>query len=171
MPYKDLEKRREYEREVRAWRKEHHMCVRCGHEKADPGYTTCLVCRMDRRVSATGTRYGDKIAAQAKEIRARKKAEHICYTCSKPAYKDHAYCYEHWLSQRRAQRKWAAENRPNKNYPSNQCRICGEPVVKKQNDMGYSKFCATHYAQYVQKMSIANKERLKKKNEEKNNSN
>jgi len=33
------------------WCKANHVCYRCGKERADKGYTTCLACRMALNVN------------------------------------------------------------------------------------------------------------------------
>lgn len=162
MPYKDPEYRKKYAKEVREWRKAHGFCTRCGHEKAEPGRSTCLVCKMDRRAYQIEYKSQPKVREVEAARRAYKRENHICYACSKPTYKNHAYCYEHYLAQKRQTKAWNDTYR-NHHYPSNQCRICGAPVVKKHNDMGYSKFCATHYEQYLQNMKRANEVRLNEK--------
>lgn len=43
------EEQREYSKEVYHWRKEHRMCVYCGHEPAAPGMVSCPECKKKRR--------------------------------------------------------------------------------------------------------------------------
>lgn len=163
---RDPEKAKAYAKEVREWRKAHHMCTRCGHEKADPGKSTCLQCRMARREYARGYDAQPKVREEVAARRAYKKANGICYACSKPVYKDHAYCYEHYLAQKRQLKAWHDKYNPRKNYPATQCRICGAPVTKKP-DGTVSRFCEEHYEQYVKLMNKANEVRLE--NEESKN--
>lgn len=49
-----LEQSRIYNRETRAWRKEHGICMRCGKEYAEPGGVNCTACRLWINQSRSG---------------------------------------------------------------------------------------------------------------------
>lgn len=67
------------------WLKEHGICVCCGSEKADKGYTTCLVCRMDIREK--GDTHSDLHKEKHKRWLKRRRdimyAFGVCVTCGK----------------------------------------------------------------------------------------
>ena len=136
-----MEWKKAYNKEVRAWCIERGLCTICHREKADPGYKTCLVCRMDKREKASVRTLTEEQKRAKAEKRRRTAAEHkakgLCLQCSRPVFQDHAYCYEHYISQRKAH---AGERRKKYPYhPSGTCRICGgEPVPGK-------KTCEIHY--------------------------
>lgn len=159
---------KEYAREVYWWRKQHHICVRCGKQDAYKDYTCCLQCRMDLRESAREHIEKEISAAQRaarnvrkRKIAAEKRANGICLQCSKPVFKDHAYCYEHYLSQRRAHQKYDANLR--KNYrEQGLCPRCGKPLLEGH------KLCEEHYIMYRDRMLKINEERRIKNEYERN---
>lgn len=145
---------KEYAKEVREWRKEHGMCVRCGKEKAYKNRVSCLQCLMDQREYARERYEGpseDK-RLKAKELRDYKKAHGICRQCSKKVYRNHAYCYEHYLSQKRAHEKHARE-RYNYYGEVGLCRICGKPRYENH------RLCKEHYEAQAERMRNFNRER------------
>lgn len=44
----------EEQREIRAFRKAHGLCQRCGKAEALPGITLCQTCRLDHNQSRSG---------------------------------------------------------------------------------------------------------------------
>lgn len=149
---------KEYAKEVREWRKAHHMCVRCGNEKAYRNTTHCLQCLMARREYAREHYTGSspEKALKAKEIRDFKKAHDICRQCSKKVYRNHAYCYEHYLSQKRAHEKYASE-RYHHYGELGLCKICGKPRYENH------KLCKEHYEIQAERMRKINRERSESK--------
>lgn len=148
---------RVYAKEVYHWRKEHGICTRCGKEEAEKGKTVCLECKMVQREKMLAV-YHNKPeefkAMQAEKkrlIRAEKKANGICWQCSKPVYKDHVYCYEHYISQRKADRKY--KQKKYKYHPSGTCYICG-----KESENGF-KLCPEHHKEWAERTAATNKAR------------
>lgn len=155
------ESRRKYAKEVREWRKAHGICTCCGKVDAEPGKTLCLACRMDRREyfreyyrkkAETMTEEEKTARSEKKRLQYSEKKElGICPRCTRPTYKNHAYCYEHYLSQKRAHARAYRKKYPY--HPSGTCRICGgEPAP------GH-KMCPVHYKEYSERMIKYNKER------------
>lgn len=155
---------KEYSREVYYWRKAHKICVRCGHEDALEDGALCLVCKMENREKASERYHNllpdekrkllDERKEEKKRIRAEKKAQGLCYQCSRPVYKNHAYCYEHYISQKKAHTQ--NNNAKCKHHPSGTCYICG-----KEPAPGH-KLCPEHYEERA--------ERARKMNAQKNRS-
>lgn len=145
---------KEYAKEVREWRKEHGMCVRCGKEKAYKNRVHCLMCLMDQREYSREHYKGSSEEKRLKaiEIRAYKKEHGICRQCSKKVYRNHAYCYEHYLSQKRAHERHAKE-RYNYYGEIGLCRICGKPRYENH------KLCKEHYEIQAERMRKINRER------------
>ena len=89
---------------------------------------------------------------KAIEIRKYKKEHGICRQCSKKVYRNHAYCYEHYLSQKRAHERHAKE-RYNYYGEIGLCRICGKPRYENH------KLCKEHYEIQAERMRKINRER------------
>ena len=93
--YKITEQRKEqlraYNKERYNWLKEHHICVNCGHEKAELGTIYCLVCREDLKIRQRGyyhkkaknKEYLEKEAKRRKALYYKAKAEHKCVKCGR----------------------------------------------------------------------------------------
>lgn len=169
---KDKEQARLYAKEVRAWRKAHKVCVRCGKEKAYKNFVLCLQCRGEENYKRQ-VKYQEKkatmteqdiiaIRQKKREINARKKEEGICLQCSKPRYKNHAYCYEHYLGQKRVHKKVNEQKKKDHNA-CGLCRICNKPKLPK------SAFCEEHYNEYSTRMREYNYMKAKEREEMKNN--
>ena len=161
-----IEYKKEYAKEVREWRKSKGLCTRCGKEKAEVGYTTCLVCRLDHREYAKEHYRNNPVSEEKRLTRnekqkkkcAEKRAAGICLSCNRPVYAGHSRCYEHYIRigrmQREHQRKKFAY------HPSGTCRICG-----KEPAPGH-KLCPEHYKEYSERMIRYNNERAKNKEAE-----
>jgi hypothetical protein len=146
-----------YAKEVYKWRKEHGFCVRCGKEKAEEGKTMCLLCKMEQREKAR-ERYRAKAAttrsldAERQRLRrAEKNANGICLQCSKPIYNEHAYCYEHYITQKKADKKF--KEKKYKYHPSGTCYICG-----RESEKGF-KLCPEHHKEWAERTAATNKTR------------
>ena len=162
----DRERRRQYAKEVRDWCREHGICTRCNKERAESGEALCLVCRMKLREDSQ-ERYRKYAAsmteeerqarnAKKRQIAAKKRAQGICHQCNRPVYQNHAYCYEHYISQRNAHRKH--DKKLLKGYAEQGlCRICGGECVPGK------KFCPEHYQQKVEAIKRAGEHRDLKK--------
>ena len=138
------EKRRLYNREVYAWRKENGLCVNCGKEKAEKGYSKCLQCRMDHRESSMKSHYKHRNdegylqhkAETSKKTFYKRKEQHICIRCGKkmPDSVTTIYCERCKVIVNRKDRERAHEAgvlpnilRGNGIY----CAICRKPVDKQ----------------------------------------
>lgn len=159
------EANRRYAKELREWRKSLGICTRCGKFDAEPGKTMCLTCLMDSR--EYGREYYRKKAKAMTEDEKRVRSEKtsrryherkelgICPQCSRPRHENHAYCYEHYISMKRAQARHYRKKHPVR--PPGTCKLCGgEPVP------GH-KMCPVHYKEYSERMTKLNKERSKQK--------
>lgn len=169
MSYADIEKRREYARETREWRKAHKICIRCGQNSVYKNLQVCLVCRMDQREYEKRSRDARK-ARETEEDRAARnlkrrlerqaKAErNECLACSNQRYQGYCYCYKHYISQKRAQNKYNREKRRKYYTEKGLCRICGEECTTRVDGMP-SKFCEQHYQQYRERALIMNQNKL-----------
>lgn len=125
MPHRDLDARREADRERHRWRmaarKAAGLCVRCGQEPPAEGGRTCEVCRLKRRATdrdraakrrAAGIkRVRDPKARKAEYRRAREQAEHrlargLCSKCGRrPHEPDRRLCTD--CAEQRRQRERA----------------------------------------------------------------
>lgn len=160
------EEKKQYAKEVREWRKAHGICIRCGKFDAEPGKTMCLICMMDCRDYAR-EQYRKKTETMTEEERqarneanrrrySEKRESGICQQCSNPVFRNHAYCYKHYISQSHAHGRERKKKYPY--HPIGTCRICGaEP------EPGF-KMCPTHRKEYSDRMIKYNKERSEKKN-------
>ena len=78
--------RSEYEKEVRQWRKEHHICTRCGKRDAAIGFALCPVCQQycyeySQKFRA---KHPDRVNKYAKNSRLKKINAGLCVKCGKP---------------------------------------------------------------------------------------
>ena len=143
-------------KEIREWRKSHGICVRCWKDDAVSGKTLCLVCLMDRREYArehySRSEEERRILNEKKRLRtAEKKSRGECLQCSRPVYKNHAYCHEHYISQKRAHDRNRRKKYPY--HPTGTCWICGaEP------EPGF-KMCPVHRKEYADRINLLNDQR------------
>lgn len=91
------------------WYKEHHICVRCGQEKAERNHTLCLNCMMKNREESLNynRKHRDEINAKNRVISKiryeRLKQQGICACCGKrPTKYNKVYC-QHCGARRNAQ--------------------------------------------------------------------
>ena len=142
MPSKSLE--RYY------WLKEHGICTRCGVEKADKGYTSCLVCRMDMREYAENYRNKNKEKLSQKRKKSDKirrenrRSKNLCRICGKRSadegYTSCKYC-------RAKARLYEKNRRIEKGLNTREllddytrCSICGSTDLVEGK-----KLCRKHY--------------------------
>lgn len=64
------------------WYKSAGICVKCKQENAEKGIF-CLKCRMDER-QRKKKKYPEKMKTYMRELKAKRKAEHICVKCGRP---------------------------------------------------------------------------------------
>lgn len=85
----DKEKKNTYDRNLYAWRKANHICVRCGRRKAEGRYTACLMCRSYNSEHCRKYREKHKEYVYCRNNKNRKarynakKAAGICVRCGK----------------------------------------------------------------------------------------
>lgn len=149
------------------WYKAHGICVKCKKHEAARGHVLCPDC-MDRlrknyyaRVSKETEKEHRERNAKAKEyersLRAKRKAEHRCLNCGKPAKDGDIYCYECGLQVRRKDRekirRYRAEHpeyepRIKTDFSPGLCSRCNEPALP-----GY-KLCKRHYEATLKGLAI-----------------
>ena len=108
----NLEVYRERAKELREWRKSLGICTRCGKAAAELGKTMCLACLMDSREYSRKhyRKKAESMTDDEKRVRNEKMMQRyhqrkelgLCPQCSRPQYKNHVYCYEHYISQKHA---------------------------------------------------------------------
>lgn len=76
------ERAKQYQKETRQWRKEHHICVTCGKQDAAIGFVQCGEC-IERKANAY---YANKKRHNATVVARQKKLQEagLCVTCGKP---------------------------------------------------------------------------------------
>ena len=81
---------REYRKEVYHWRKEHKMCVCCGHEKAEPGKVHCLECKEKRykHYHVLPEDGSQSLAELSKARYEERKRSGRCIICGKPCMRE-----------------------------------------------------------------------------------
>ena len=139
-----LEYVRTYRRETYRWRKEHHICVKCGKEDAEPHKVLCAECAAKCR--ANNKRYWgalddesrQKFAQQKRVLREQLKSMGLCPRCGRKAARGKVHCVECLLKARRVSKKQHEVRRVKTNFTENTCRYCNEPVVPGK------KLCAKH---------------------------
>lgn len=162
MPYKDRKEQLQYQKEVRQWRAEHHICTRCGQNEARDGYKLCLMCAMDSRenrkkkVLTEEERLSRNLSQRLRKAEKRERNE--CVDCSAQRYKGHVYCYKHYIRQRQAQRR--IDKQKFHYYKDlGLCRICGKEVATKP-DGTKSAYCEQHYKEAQQRMAYAQQQKM-----------
>lgn len=155
----DRERRVQYAREVREYRKSLGICSRCGNDRiAVNSKTMCLACLEEHRENAA-KRFSamtpeekqqrrERNNASRREKQAKRRSEGLCAVCGKPAYNGHSKCIDHFLYFKR--KDVEAKERKKKGYAElGLCRICGGECVSGK------KFCMEHYLQKVEAMKRA----------------
>ena len=145
-----------YFRDMYAWRKAHHICIKCGQEDAAKGRTRCINCLEKnrgriRKPLSTEQQY-------AKHIHQKRRydlllAFGVCAQCNKHnALPGHTLCLECNLK-----RNKAAENKRRKQgvYPrdsySDMCLQCG-----KNPRLDGKKICSECYDKTMRNLAKAN---------------
>ena len=149
------------------WYKAHGICVACKKREAARGHSLCPDCMEERR-----DRYQKKKALMTEDERkernarsnehtragrARRKRDHRCLNCGKPAKDGDIYCYECGLRVRRkkkeAMRKYRMahpeyEPRVKTDFSPGLCSRCNEPALP-----GF-KLCKRHYKATLKGLEI-----------------
>ena len=173
----DTEEKRAEERARTAgnyrWLKEHGYCTSCGTERAEPGRSVCLSCKMrirERRRERRRERKAEnpeaekqrleKKAAAARERRLIRAAQGMCTTCGKrPAEQGRKRCAVCRAKAKIAYKKWYDKKRPPK--APGTCRSCNMPALPGK------MYCEDHYKKLVKlaaKATEASKRSGKTKN-------
>lgn len=125
------ERKKQYQKETRQWRKEHHICVTCGKQDAAIGFVQCGEC-IERKINeyyANKERHNATCTARKKRL----QEAGLCVTCGKPrSEKSKVYCDKH-LEKRRVYDK--KRHRSKKVYMS----IEREAEVRKIREEGLKK--------------------------------
>lgn len=104
---------KEYDREKYYWRKEKHICTRCGKFEATHG-SMCAVCAADKAEyefkkyhtmsEPERQEYLKNKREKMRALRQERKEKGLCTQCGKPTYRKYRLCYEHYLKQRNKRR-------------------------------------------------------------------
>lgn len=125
------ERAKQYQKETRQWRKEHHICVTCGKQDAAIGFVQCGEC-IERKINAyyaNKERRNATVAARQKRL----KEAGLCVTCGKPrSGKSKIHCDKCLEKRRIYDRK---RHREKKVYMS----IDREAEVRKLREEGLKK--------------------------------
>ena len=150
MPYADAENRAKYQRELRAWRKAHHICIRCGKRDAVPHMSHCEEC-LYKNVMRYDPSKREQEAARGRKRQQEHREAGLCIYCSRPARPGKRTCSECGIRNAAAnkenRRRKKAEKPPRD--PS-LCRIlkCNQPRVKDRC------YCAEHLKQYQEYVKV-----------------
>lgn len=137
----NMEKRRAwtraYTREVRAWRREHHICTLCGKRDAAIGFVRCSDCQQVQ--AERDEKYRDCKRRSDKRRYERRKSEGVCTVCGNPIDGSHRLCENcHKKKALRQRRNWLSKRIAPVRIDG-QCVFCGERAVEGK------KLCQRHY--------------------------
>lgn len=144
------ETHREYMRELRAWCREHHVCVACNRDEVIPGKKYCSDCAEKARLRSISRSRAerDKANERAAEKYHEFKDKGICVKCRKYPSNGKALCPYCLAAERK---RHIATNRENGRMPREimgdgyHCSMCGkEPLPgKKLCKDCYEKVCVS----------------------------
>lgn len=148
-----------YDRETYAWRKAHHICIKCGHVEAFKNHVYCIDCleqkreteRANRKPRSTEEKY-----AQALHRRRRYDlliAFGICTSCGNhKAMAGHTLCLECNLRQKNRMKKQSIKKGiyPRDSY-SGLCILCN-----KKAPINGKKLCSECYEKALLNLAKAN---------------
>lgn len=141
----DMEKRKAwtsaYWKEVRAWRREHHICTTCGKNDAAIGFVQCSDCQEKRAVYDAKYKadHPDYIKETDKALREKRRAAGLCPECGKKIDGIYVRCNSCHDKAKYRLRRLRARNHVDKIRNPNFCAWCGLPVVPGK------KLCQLHY--------------------------
>ena len=106
-----LDRKREYQKEKRAFRKENNLCTLCGKVAPTEGYMTCEPCRIKRNIQRNKNKILPIYKPHWKTVLSE---QGLCTVCGKPTYKNFGLCKNHYESQvdivhRTKERRWKSE--------------------------------------------------------------
>lgn len=106
-----LDRKREYQKEKRAFRKENNLCTLCGKVAPTEGYMTCEPCRIKRNIQRNKNKVLPIYKPHWKTVLSE---QGLCTVCGKPTYKNFGLCKNHYEAQvdivhRIKERRWKSE--------------------------------------------------------------
>lgn len=147
------------DRETYFWRKEHHICLRCGRKDAEPHKRMCAECAA--KVAAYSLKQYHAMDAAAKKRRQEQKKRLVasrimrglCRECGRKAVKGRTRCLDCIVKDNRRARKRAEARRVKTDFSEGLCSYCNEPIVPGK------KLCAKHLAIAQRCIEIARRAR------------
>lgn len=138
------------------------ICVKCGKNKADTGYTTCLVCRMDIREKGE-THKTESLYRHRQWLKRRRDIQYafgVCVTCGKrDAEGGKSICK---FCKAKAKSR-AAKSRLKKGiFPRDSYTKDGECYFCKNDAMSSKKVCPKHYKILFENMKKARESKTEK---------
>lgn len=105
---------RQYNRERRELLARLKLCPVCGGKPA-PNRKCCADClykfSLYQAEHPPTEEQKRRNAERTKALRARRRSAGLCIRCGKPAYENGAYCYEHWLANKRCNSEYRKRRR------------------------------------------------------------
>ncbi len=158
----------EYFREMYAWRKTHHICVKCGQRDAIKGRARCIMCAEKGRERDAKRHAMEKLEYRTEEkyislcrinkLYDLRVAFGVCTDCGKRnALSGYTKCNECMIKRRRKseEKRRKAGVFPRDSY-SNLCAICN-----KKTPLNGQKLCKECYEKSLQSLAKANAARDK----------
>lgn len=138
------------------------ICVACGKNPADEGYTTCLVCRMDIRERGETHKTESKYRHQQwlKRRRDIQYAFGVCVMCGKRDAEDGKSICEY--CRKRAAIRSEKKRRENGIFARDSYTKDGECYFCRNPSLPGKKVCAEHYEKCCKSMEIARNSRTEK---------
>lgn len=109
----------DYQKRLRAERKEWGLCVECGKKPPFEGRVRCEDCLCRDLLAHHNTKDSDTVKANRKKRREERKAAGLCITCGKPAYKEYVRCYECHIRNRRGCNEYRRQHNTGRIKPWN----------------------------------------------------
>lgn len=125
---KATEQQKQYQKQLRAERKQWGLCIECGKRPPFNGRVRCEVCLCRDLLVHHSTTDSPQRKENLKKLRAERRAAKLCIICGKPAYKEHTRCYECYLKNKRASDKYREQHKTGRVKPWNV-----PPPPRKQN--------------------------------------
>lgn len=171
MPWKNKEKKNEYNRkyrkEVKDFCREIGVCTTCNKNKAAPNHVQCADClykqtlyRMKYKPAKEKKEKYIRNKSEARKIQyEQRKEDGLCVRCGRKIL-DKRYVVCHICRNEMSKRKreqYAETHEMKSKYDRNACRICGKQVVQGK------RYCKEHYQDKLNEMAYARqvKEELK----------
>ena len=137
----DKEKRRlwtnNYWKQVRQWRREHHICTLCGKQDAAIGFVRCSDCQQKQ--AERDDRYKQTKSNSDKRRYERRKEAGVCTVCGSAIDGPHKLCEKCHKKKLERTRKIRARKHIAPVRKEGFCVLCGEKAVDGK------KLCQKHY--------------------------